>query len=126
YPFADFADDPGFFGERHEFRRRDRAPGGVLPAHQRFEPRHLLAGRSNDRLVVDSELAALDRLAKVILEHLAFSRLTVHRRLVEAMLAAPGRFGSVECEIGVPDQSVRAGAAGVADRDPNRRTDRHL
>jgi hypothetical protein len=54
------------------------------------KPQNLLAGGADDRLVGDRQLAALERLAQVVLEHLPVARFAVHRRLVEAVLAAPG------------------------------------
>jgi len=41
-------------------------------------------------LVVDGELLALDRLAKIVLKQLTLGCLAVHRRLIEAMLATAG------------------------------------
>ena len=126
HPFADLADQPRFLGQRHELGGRDRAARRVLPADQRFEAGNFLAGGADDRLIMDRQLAALDRLAKVVLEQLAFRRFAVHRWLVEAVLAAAGGLGGVEREVGVADQGVGAGASRVADRDPDRRSDRHL
>ena len=37
HPFADLADQAGFFGKGHELRRRDRAACRMLPTLQRFE-----------------------------------------------------------------------------------------
>ena len=126
HPFADLADQAGFLGQRNELGRRDRPAGRMLPADQRFEPGDLLAGGADDRLVMDRQLAALDRLAKIVLEQLALGRLAVHRRFVEAVLAAAGGLGRVEREVGIADQRVGAGPARVADGDADRGADRHL
>ena len=98
--------------------------GRVVPADQRLEAGDLLARGADDRLIGDPQLAAVDRLAKVVFEHLAVGRLAVHRRLVEAMLAAAGGLGGIKREVGVADQAVGACASRVADGDADRRADR--
>ena len=98
----------------------------MVPADQRLEPANFLARGADDRLVDDRHFAAVDRLAKVVLERLAIGRLAVHRLFVEAMHAATGGLGGVKREIGVADQSVGAGPARIADRNADRRADRDL
>ena len=118
-------DQPGFFGQRDELGGRDRArasgaSSAPAPRTRKFPRRR--CGRSADNAT--AELAALDRLAQVVLEHLALGRFAVHRRLVEAMLAAAGSLRCVKREVGIADQGVGAGASGVADRRfrPTRRS----
>ena len=98
----------------------------MRPADQRFEAADFLAGDTDDRLIGDRQLAALDRLAKIVFEHLPIAEVAVHRRLVEAMLATAGTLGGIEREVGIADQAVGAGAARIADRDADRRADLDL
>ena len=98
----------------------------MLPADQRLEAGNLLARGADDRLIVHRQLAAFDRLAKVVFEQLALGRLAVHRGLVEAMLAAARGLGGVKRKVGVADERVGAGTARVADGDSDRRADRDL
>ena len=97
----------------------------MVPADQRLETADIFARRANNRLVGNAELAALERLAQVILEDLAVRRLAVHRRYIEAMLAAPVRLGRVQREVGIAHHRIGACAAGVADRNSHRCADRH-
>ena len=126
HPCADLLDHPAFLGERDELVGPDRPARRMVPAHQRLEAADILAGGADDRLVGDPQLAAVERLAQVVLQHLPVRGLGVHRLFVEAMLAAPGRLGGVERQIGVADHRVGAGAARVADGDADRGADRHL
>ncbi len=77
----------------------------------------------DDRLIGDPQLALVDRLAKVVLEHLAVRCLRVHGLLVEAVLAAARVLGRVEREIGVADQAVGSAASRIADGDADRCAD---
>ena len=123
HEFADLADHSAFFGQRNELVGRNRAAGRMVPPHQRFEPGQILARGAHDRLECDPQFAAVERLAKVVVEHLAIGRLAVHRGLVEHMLAASGGLGGVEREIGIADQAVGAILLRVADRDSDRGAD---
>ena len=54
-------DQAGVLGERDELGRGDAAAARVVPAHERLD-RGRLAGREvDDRLVLDDQLALLDR-----------------------------------------------------------------
>ena len=123
HELADLADHPALFGERDELVGGDRAAGRVAPPHQRLEPRQILARGADDRLERDPQFVAIERLAEIVVEHLAIRRLAVHRGLVEHMLAAPGGLGGIKREIGVADQAVGAILLRVADRDPDRGAD---
>ena len=65
---ADGHDQPGLLGHREELLRQQQAAPRVVPAQQGLEARHLAAREVDERLVVDPELAALDRPAQVGLE----------------------------------------------------------
>src|SRR5438309_8961709 len=98
----------------------------MLPANERFKPRDLLARGAHDRLIMDRKLAALDCLAKVILEQLTLRGLGVHCLLEEAVLTAAGTLRRIKRKIGIADQGVSAGAARIPDCDPERSADRDL
>ena len=98
----------------------------MLPTHERLEPGDLLAGGADDRLVMDRQFAALDRLAEVVFKQLALGRLAVHRRLVKAVFAATGCLRGIKRKVGVANERVGAGAARIADGDAHGRADRHL
>src|SRR4051812_44509811 len=87
HPLANAANEPRFLGERNELCGGNCAAARVLPADQRLEAGHVLTRGVDDRLVMNCELAALDRLTEIVFEDLTLGRLAVHRRLVQAVLA---------------------------------------
>ena len=125
HPLPDLADHPAFLGKLDELVGRDRPAGRMLPSQQRFEAAYFLARRAHDRLVGDPHLVAVERLAKVGLQRLAFGRITVHRGFVEHVLAAPGGLGGVERQVRIAHHAVGAASPRVADRNPDRSADRH-
>src|SRR5947209_9822995 len=126
YPFADLADDSRFLGERDELGRRNGPARRMLPADECFESGDLFSRGTDDRLVMNGKLTALDGLPEIIFKQLPLGGFAVHRRLVETVLAAPRPFGGVEREIGIADQCVRTCTARVADHDANGGSDRNL
>ena len=57
HPVADGHDQPGLLGQRHELRRTDEPPLGVLPADERLEADEPgIAVDRHPRLVVDAQL----------------------------------------------------------------------
>ena len=52
----------GVLGEADEIVRQQPAELGMIPPHQRFDRTHGVGAEVNDRLVVEDELAAVDRL----------------------------------------------------------------
>ena len=72
-------DQAGVLGERDELDRGDAAAARVVPAHERLD-RDRLAGREvHDRLVLDDQLALLDRAPS--------SSLRSWRRTIESRIA---------------------------------------
>src|SRR5438045_9500655 len=88
-PFPNLADQSSFFGQRNEIAWRDCAARRMLPANQCLEAGDFFSGCAHDRLIMNGQLASVDRLAKIVFEQLTLGRLAVHRRLIETMLAAP-------------------------------------
>jgi hypothetical protein len=58
-------DHPGLLRERDELLRLDEAERGVLPAHERLDAADRAGQRGRERLVVDVDLAVLDRPAQI-------------------------------------------------------------
>ena len=59
-PPAERHDQAGLLGQRDERERRDQAAIGMLPADERLEPDDPVGRQVDQRLVVDTQLAALE------------------------------------------------------------------
>src|SRR6188472_906445 len=68
HPSADRDDETHLLGEGNEVERRDQSAIRMLPAQERLGARDRLVRELHVRLVVDVELAALERVAEVRLE----------------------------------------------------------
>ena len=94
----------------------------MLPADQRLEAGDLAAGEGDDRLVVEGELLALDRLAQLLLDLEPEQGAGPHLG-VEELAAGPALFlGPVHRRVGVADQHVGVGrlaGRGPGDGDPD-------
>ena len=62
---ADSGDEPGLLGDGQEVVGRNKSALGVLPAHERLESYDASVAHVDLRLVVDDELAMLDRAAQL-------------------------------------------------------------
>ena len=113
-PFADRADELRFLRDGDELGGRDRAEFGIVPAQQRLEPRQPLGRGVDDGLVIELQLAAIERLAQRDLEHAALLRIDVQLRLIGVEDAAAGILRPVQRQIGRANQ--RFGGAPVARR----------
>jgi hypothetical protein len=123
-------DRPGqadVLGHRHELARRDQSSGGVVPANERLDPGHL-AGLVEDeaRLVVDAELASLDRLADGRLEVDPLDR-PASGVLVEQLVArAALLLGAIHGGVGLAENRLGRDG-GIGDhRDADAHRDRQL
>jgi hypothetical protein len=116
HPAAERHDQPGALGDRDEIERRDQPAGRVLPADQRLEADHPVAGQLDGRLVVQLELAALQRQPQVGLELEPLDQPGEHLRVVAGVAAAAGRLGLVHGQVGVAHQLL--GLTGVACGSP--------
>ena len=110
-PVADLQDLAARLGERHENRRLDEAALRVLPAQQHLGAVVRLARRDHDRLEVQRELAALDRLLQVLLEAHALAQAHVHLLGEEDGRAVLRALRLVHRLIGVHHQRLDAVAA---------------
>ena len=98
-------------------QRRDQPALGMAPAHQRLEPGAARPSASvDDRLVVQDELAPLDRAAQLVLQRSSRHRVGVHRGVEDSWRAVPARLRAVHRRVGVAQHVFRAGVAapGVA------------
>ena len=107
HPGAERPDQAVGLGRRDELARRHQPAFGMVPAHQGLDADQAPARELQLRLVVQHELAPLQRLAQLALEPAACLRFLVHRRLEEAELVAAVRLGPVEGELGMLEQRVR-------------------
>ncbi len=98
----------------------------MLPAHQRLEPDDDFVAEPDDRLVVDAQLAPLQRGSQVVLEVEPVHRLVAHRRLEQEVPRARVALGSDHRDLGLTEQLVRRGPAGLRDGDAERGADEPL
>jgi hypothetical protein len=115
YPIAELADQAGIFGDRDEFRRRDRAVSGMFPAQQRFAAGNGIGLQIHQWLVVDFEAtfgkaAAGNDLPQILLELLASLHHRIPLGLEEAVGAAAVSLGGVHGQIGMLQQLVEISA----------------
>src|ERR1700691_4227152 len=64
-PEAEGDDEPCLLGNRNEFARVEQTPPRVVPTDQRLEARDALINQRYFRLIVQYELASLDRLFQI-------------------------------------------------------------
>ena len=120
-------DEAEVLGQRHELAGVEQAAGGVLPAHERLDPRHHVDPVQDQvGLVVDAQLAMLDRVADLGLElDPLVGPLT--RLLVEQLEARTSPvLGSVHRGVRLPDDRVgrHRGVVDQRDADADRRGQR--
>ena len=73
HPAPDRSIEPDLLGEADELERRHQPERGVLPADERLRAERLARPRVDDRLVVEPELAALDRAREIVSSRMRFS-----------------------------------------------------
>ena len=98
----------------------------MRPPHQRLHADDAAAVGRVDRLVVQRELVAQDRMAQVVLDDLLHAQRVVHGALEEAEAVPALALGLVEGGVGEAHQHVVALAVLRRQRDPDRHADRDL
>ena len=83
HPLAQTDDEAGLFGKRDELAGRELAGDWMLPADERLVAHDLAALEIDDRLVVESELAAGDSLPQLADPLRAVQRGAVELRIEE-------------------------------------------
>ena len=92
----------------------DQAALGVLPAHERLGGHRPAGGEVDHRLVVDLELAAVERAAQLGLGAHAGHHAGAHRLVEQLVAAAAALLGAVHRRVGVAEQRLRACPAASA------------
>ncbi len=109
-------DQPGVLGERDELERRDAAAARMVPAHQRLDGDRLAGREVHDRLVLDEQLALLQRALELVLEVVAADDRVAHLRGEDGEAALAALLGLVHGDVGVAQQLVDAACAGARRR----------
>ena len=122
-PAADRLDQAAVLGDRDELGRVEQAALGVLPADQRLEAADLAGAEVDDRLVVERQLVAVERVAQLAFDLEPAHRTGPHLGVEEHAAGAAAFLGPVHRRVGVADQQLGAGAAlaGAAGRRRCRR-----
>ena len=101
----------------------------MLPAHQRFDPRHHPRGQHDHRLIDQGELAPLHRPLEVGLQLQALQDGGVHGPFEHLIAALAAGLRGVHRHVGVPEQllgSLDPFAVVVADGDAQAGPHEHL
>ena len=119
HPRADRDDQPGVLGDRDELDRRDQPARRMVPADQRLERADAVVLEVEQGLVVELELAALEREPQVGFELPPLLRSLVEAFLEEGVGAAARFLGAIEREVGVAQKRLAVAAVVGSDRDPD-------
>ena len=106
HPAADRLDQAALLGDRDELARVEQAALGMVPAHQRLEADDLAAAQRDDRLVVELELVAVERVAQLALDLEAAHGPRPHLRVEDLAAAAAALLRPVHRGVGVADQQL--------------------
>ncbi|MNU99272.1 hypothetical protein D3C71_894000 [compost metagenome] len=124
HPAADRADHAGLLGNGDEFAGRDVAQGGVVPPQQCLHAQQAAALGGQARLVVQTQLLALQRAAQLLLHRLAGQRALVGLGRIEQRHVAPRGLGLVHGGVGTAHELVDVAAVLGVDGDAH--TARHV
>ena len=135
HPFADRHDQPGLLGQRDEVGRRDTAARRAVPAHQRLEAGDPVFRQVVQRLVVQLELAALQREPQIRLQprracscssmpgskkakvpRSSFARYSATSARLQQCRRRTRRVGQRDADAGADDDVVALHVIGCADR----------
>ena len=124
HPGVDGADRPDLLGERDEAVGRYQAAGRMLPAHQRLGADDGSALHGDERLVEDAQLAALHRVAQVLVQVQPIRHRREHE-WGEELDTSPARvLGRLHRQLGVSEHlggpGSRVGRHRHADAEPDR------
>ncbi len=119
-------DEPGLLRDRDELGRREQPTARMVPPDERLEAEGPARAEVDDRLVVEDELAALERPPQVGLELESGDRGGMHRRLEDLVAAAVDALRGVHRDVGVAQQLGRADGIGIGDGDPDAGPDDEL
>ena len=126
HPLADRHDQPRLLGDRDEVLRPDQTEAGAVPAQQRFDAGHASRGDVDLRLVVELQLAALERVAQIVLQRQPLQRAAVHRRREHLIRVAARVLGAIHRVVGVRQQRLGRVAVARKKRDADAGGDEQL
>jgi hypothetical protein len=126
HPLPDGHDQARLLGDRDEPGRRDQAEPRVHPPDQRLHPANIAALHVDARLVVQHELALLDRPSKVALEGDVLRRLRVHVRRKEAVGVPPRLLRVVHRHVRVAQQALHVARVVWEQGHADTRRDGHV
>ena len=127
HPRGQRVDQAALLGQRDELARRDDAPYGMHPAHQRLDVLDPLVLHVDQRLVVQRQLTERGGVAQLGQDRQPVPVRLVGRGVVERPAAA-GPLGAVHRDVRALEQHARLVAvlAGERDADAGGERDRHL
>ena len=106
HPLTDRQDQAGFLGERNKFRRWYQAPVGMLPADECLGAPDLAGHDVHLWLIVQQELATLERMPQAGFEGQTALGACVHLGGIEAKAVAAMVFGVEHGGVGIAQQLV--------------------
>ncbi len=104
YPLTNGDDQAGLFRQADEAVRQQQALLRVLPAQQRFGTDRLAGLGVELGLIMQAELALLQRHAQVLQQLQLLARVAVHRHIEEAVTVLSGALGMVHGSVGITQQ----------------------
>ncbi len=105
-PAADRNDQSAFFQQRDEGVGRHQTIARVVPPQQRLDPDHPIVGKLDDRLVMQHELAVIERPPQLLGDRVSPGGVSGQRRLPRHGLARAARFGLAQCQVEVAQHVV--------------------
>ena len=99
---------PALLHQRQELARAEQAADRVLPAHERLDPVHRAGLEIRLRLVVDDQLARLERAVELADQREPLARVVVARGQVD-LVAGAQPLGLVHRHVGALEQAERVG-----------------
>ena len=123
---ADRQYEAGPFGDGDEGGRGEQAARRVVPPDQRLEPDNAPGGELDLRLVVELELAAVQRHPQLLGDPHALMNFTVEVVAVEAEAVAALVLGAVKRQIGLHHHRLGTGGFGREQGDADARGDADL
>ena len=98
----------------------------MTPAHQRLEADDRLARGIDNRLIIELEFVALDRIAQILLKLGPLLGRGVQAVFEEAEHSAPGILGGIERQIDIADQHDAGSPVLRRAGDADRSADHHV
>ena len=117
HPAPERDDQPALLGDGDERAGEHDALARVAPAHERLDPDDPALVEVDERLVVELELVALERVAEVVLELEALGHAPADGGVEELVARAAVVLGALHRGVGVAHERLGVVAAPVGDGD---------